>query len=38
MNNSSLNKKNSIIIIAFSLYVKNECKNLLSKKQRSDFN
>ena len=36
MCNSSLNE-NWIIINFFSLYIKDKWKNLLSKKQRSDF-
>ena len=37
MNNSSLNKKNWIIIKNFSLYINDEWNNLLSKKQGSDL-
>ena len=36
MHNSSLNEK-TVIINFFSLYIKDEWSNLLSKKQRSDF-
>ena len=36
MHNSSLNEK-TVIIKFFSLYIKDEWSNLLSKKQRSDF-
>ena len=35
ISNSSLNKKNCINISFFSLYIKDEWNNLLSKKQRS---
>ena len=37
MHNSSLNEKSWIIIKCFSLYIKDKCNNLLSRKQRSDF-
>ena len=37
MRNSSLNEKNWIIINFFSLFIKDEWNNLLSKKQRSEF-
>ena len=37
MHNSSLNEKDWIIVNFFSLYIKDEWNNLLSKKYRSDF-
>ena len=36
MNNSSLNEKTRSLLIFFH-YIKDECNNLLSKKQRSDI-
>ena len=37
MNNFSLSEKKGILSSFFSLYIKDELNNLLSKKQRSDI-